>query len=233
MSPTTQHAIVQSLREQILRGELAPGQRLVEAQLAQRLGVSRTPLRYALSVLSAEGLLERSGGRGFVVRRFGVGDVLNAIDVRGVLEGLAARAVAERGATPALKAALDECLRAGDRLFEAGSLKKGDDLCYAEMNGRFHALIADAAQNAALSAALNLNDKIPFVSPATIAFDETAKARQFTMLAYAHHQHHAIVSALVNGEGARVEALMKEHTYISKESLNLSLPKLRLIAGAA
>lgn len=233
MNSTTQHAIVQTLREKILRGELAPGHRLVEAQLSEQLGVSRTPLRYALSVLSSEGLLERSGARGFLVRRFSVGDVLDAIDVRGVLEGLAARSVAERGTSAALRAALEDCLREGDRLFETGALKAGDDVRYADINGRFHALIADAAQNAALTAALNLNDKIPFVSPATIAFDETAKARQYTMLAYAHRQHHVIVTALVNGEGARVEALMKEHTHISRESLNLSLPKLQLIGGAA
>ncbi|WP_133650869.1 GntR family transcriptional regulator [Paraburkholderia flava] len=233
MNSTTQHAIVQTLREKILRGELAPGHRLVEAQLSEQLGVSRTPLRYALSVLSSEGLLERSGARGFLVRRFSVGDVLDAIDVRGVLEGLAARSVAERGTSAALQSALEDCLREGDRLFESGALKAGDDVRYADINGRFHALIADAAQNAALTAALNLNDKIPFVSPATIAFDETAKARQYTMLAYAHRQHHVIVTALVNGEGARVEALMKEHTHISRESLNLSLPKLQLIGGAA
>jgi GntR family transcriptional regulator of vanillate catabolism len=231
MNETTQQAIVQTLRERILSGELSPGQRLVEAQLAQWLGVSRTPLRYALSVLAGEALLERSGARGYVVRRFSVRDVLNAIDVRGVLEGLAARMVAERGVSQALAASLGECLREGDEIFNAGSLKKGDDMRYAAMNGRFHALIVDAAQNAAVSAALSLNDKIPFVAPSTIAFDDSARERQFVMLTYAHRQHHAIADALVNGEGARVEALMKEHTHISKESLNLSLPKLHLIAG--
>ena len=96
MNETTQQAIVQTLREKILSGELEPGRRLVEAQAAELLGVSRTPLRYALSVLSSEGLLERSGARGYVVRRFSVRDVLDAIDVRGALEGLAARCVAER-----------------------------------------------------------------------------------------------------------------------------------------
>jgi GntR family transcriptional regulator of vanillate catabolism len=233
MNETTQQAIVQTLREKILSGELSPGQRLVEAQIAQWLGVSRTPLRYALSVLSSEGLLERSGARGYVVRRFSVGDVLDAIDVRGVLEGLAARSVAERGASAALASSLQECLREGDAIFNAGRLKEGDDVRYADMNGRFHALIIDAAQNAAVSAALSLNDKVPFVSPFTIAFDESARERQFIMLMYAHRQHHAITGALLNGEGARVEALMKEHTHISKESLNLSLPTLHLIAGAA
>ncbi|MGF6758129.1 GntR family transcriptional regulator [Paraburkholderia sp. GAS334] len=233
MNETTQQAIVQTLREKILAGEMEPGQRLVEAQVAQWLGVSRTPLRYALSVLSSEGLLERSGARGYVVRRFSVSDVLDAIDVRGVLEGLAARSVAERRVDAALARSLEECLREGDAIFEAGYLREGDETRYASMNGRFHALIVDAAQNSAVSAALRLNDKVPFVSPLTVVFDETARERQFMMLMYAHRQHHAIVGALLNGEGARVEALMKEHTHISKESLNLSSPRLHLIAGAA
>ncbi|MBC8729862.1 GntR family transcriptional regulator [Paraburkholderia sp. UCT2] len=227
MNETTQQAIVQTVREKILSGELSPGQRLVEAQLAQWLGVSRTPLRYALSVLSSEGLLDRSGSRGYVVRRFSVRDV------RGVLEGLAARSVAENGVSPALAAALDDCLREGDAIFEQKHLQPGDDVRYAQMNGRFHALIVDAAQNQAVTAALSLNDKVPFVSPFTIAFDESTRERQFMMLMYAHRQHHAIVDALKKGEGARVDALMKEHTHISKESLNLSLPSLHLIAGAA
>lgn len=233
MNETTQQTIVQTLREKILAGELSPGQRLVEAQLAQWLGVSRTPLRYALSVLSSEGLLDRSGSRGYVVRRFSVRDVLDAIDVRGVLEGLAARSVAEHGVNAALAASLDECLAQGDDIFRHGQLQPGDDARYAQINGRFHALIVAAAQNAAVSAALSLNDKIPFVSPLTVAFDEAARERQFAMLMYAHRQHHAIADALKKGEGARVEALMKEHTHISKESLNLSLPSLHLIAGAA
>jgi GntR family transcriptional regulator of vanillate catabolism len=233
MNETTQQAIVQTLREKILAGELSPGQRLVEAQLAQWLGVSRTPLRYALSVLSSEGLLDRSGARGYVVRRFSVRDILNAIDVRGVLEGLAARSVAESGLSPALAASLDACLREGDAIFEKRHLKPGDDVRYAEINGRFHALIVEASQNMAVQAALSLNEKIPFVSPFTIAFDESARERQFLMLMYAHRQHHAIVDALKKGEGARVDSLMKEHTHISKESLNLSLPALHLIAGAA
>jgi GntR family transcriptional regulator of vanillate catabolism len=160
-------------------------------------------------------------------------DVLNAIDVRGVLEGLAARSVAESGVGTALAAALDDCLREGDDIFRNGQLKPGDDVRYAAMNGRFHSLIIEAAQNTAVSAALSLNDKIPFVSPFTVAFDEAARERQFMMLGYAHRQHHAIADALKKGESARVEALMKEHTHISKESLNLSLPSLHLIAGAA
>ncbi|MBN3810688.1 GntR family transcriptional regulator [Paraburkholderia sp. Ac-20347] len=233
MNETTQQTIVQALRTRILSGELAPGQRLVEAQLAERLGISRTPLRYALSVLATEGLVERSGARGYTVRCFSVTDVLNAIDVRGVLEGLAARRVAERGVEPALARALQDCLREGDDIFRPGALDNAAETRYADVNGRFHALIVAAADSHAISAALGLNEKIPFVSPGTVVFDDAARQQQYMMLAYAHRQHHAIVGALLNGEGARVEALMKEHTHISKESLNLSVEHLHLIAGAA
>lgn len=101
------------------------------------------------------------------------------------------------------------------------------------MNGRFHALIVEAAHNLAVSTALALNDQLPFVAPGTVVYDKTAQERQFMMLSYAHRQHHAIVGALVNGEGVRVEALMKEHTHISKESLNLPVDRLHLSAVMA
>lgn len=144
-----------------------------------------------------------------------------------------ARSVAERGVDAALARALQDCLREGDEIFRSGKLDGEGETCYAAMNGRFHTLIVEAAQNHAVSAALGLNDKVPFVSPATVVFDHAAREQQYMMLSYAHRQHHAIVGALLNGEGARVEALMKEHTHISKESLNLSAERLHLIAGAA
>ena len=83
----------------ILRGELAPGERLGEVALAERLGVSRTPIRQALPALACEGLLAAAGRRGYLVRSFSPQDVLDAIETRGVLEGLAARRIAERGAS--------------------------------------------------------------------------------------------------------------------------------------
>src|SRR5919109_4360817 len=88
------------LRDMILAGELTPGERLIEIPFAQRLGVSRTPLRIALGELEKEGLLERLPTRGFKVREFPMEQVANAIDVRGVLEGMAAR-------NPALTSALE------------------------------------------------------------------------------------------------------------------------------
>src|SRR5438552_2728132 len=88
------------IRELVLEGGLAPGERVPEIALANRLGVSRTPLRIALSTLAHEGLLEPLGGGGFVVRSFTRADVADAIELRGVLEGTAARLAAERLRSP-------------------------------------------------------------------------------------------------------------------------------------
>ena len=89
------------LRELILSGEFAAGERMSELPLVERLGVSRTPLRLALAELEHEGLLRGLAGGGYVVREFTMADIRDAIELRGVLEGTAARFAVERGATPA------------------------------------------------------------------------------------------------------------------------------------
>ena len=85
------------LREMILAADLAPGERIVELALVDKLGVSRTPIRAALLRLSQEGLLEPLSSGGYAVRTFTDQDVSDAIALRGMLEGLAARLAAERG----------------------------------------------------------------------------------------------------------------------------------------
>ena len=104
------------IREMILRAELAPGQRVAEAPLADALGMSRTPVRQALPLLAQEGLLAEHETRGYVVRTFTAADILDAIDMRGVLEGLAVRRVAEQGPSKALLRELRACLEDGDAI---------------------------------------------------------------------------------------------------------------------
>ncbi|HYL24900.1 MAG TPA: GntR family transcriptional regulator [Burkholderiales bacterium] len=218
-----QDQVIYKLRGMILQGELPPGQRLAEIPLASRLGVSRTPIRRALAMLAQEGLVTESESRGYLVREFSLQEVLDAIDLRGVLEGHAARLVAERGASRGLIRELTHCLERGDALFRKQELGRGDELRYAEMNERFHKLIADAAGHMPLSRALSLNDRVPFASAEAAAFasEKSSMKDSFDLLKYAHRQHHYIVQALERGEGARVEALMREHTMPVKEHVQL------------
>src|SRR5215208_6394282 len=83
--------VLERLRALILTGEYGPDERLIEEQLAERLGVSRTPVRQALTMLEAEGLVEIAPNRGATVCSFSIEDVWDIYDLRAVLEGHAAR----------------------------------------------------------------------------------------------------------------------------------------------
>ena len=126
MSTQLAEAVVR-LREMILNGKLAPGQRVAEAPLADLLGVSRTPVRQALPLLAQEGLLVENGTRGYVVRAFTAAEITDAIDIRGALEALAGRRIAERGVSKALARDLHRCLDDGDALLAKRRIEEGDE----------------------------------------------------------------------------------------------------------
>ena len=211
MSTQLSQAIVR-IREMILRGELAPGQRVAEAPLAELLGVSRTPVRQALPLLAQEGLLLEHETRGYVVRGFTAADIIDAIDLRAVLEGLVVRRVAEQGASKALLRELRACLTDGDAILGKRRVDESDEGAYAEMNERFHQLLLERVRAARCS---------PKRSSATTAFrsprprrwlsTKTISSRCTTCCITPTASTTRIVEALERGESARAEALMREH----------------------
>jgi GntR family transcriptional regulator of vanillate catabolism len=213
--------VIVKIREMILHGEMAPGERVREVELAAKLGVSRTPVRESLPILAQEGLLAELDTRGFVVRAFTPQEIMDAIDVRGVLEGLAARMLAEQGPSRRVIQSLHECLREGDAIFGKGHLLESDEARYGDMNKLFHSLIVQGTASKVVADALERNGHIPFASAHAIAFDKIDLPRMYSHLLYSHRQHHAIVQALENGQSARADALMVEHAHLAKESINL------------
>jgi GntR family transcriptional regulator, vanillate catabolism transcriptional regulator len=224
--------VIFRIREMILQGELPPGKRVREVELAAKLGVSRTPVREALPILAQEGVLTQLDTRGFVVRAFTPQEIMDAIDVRGALEGLAARMLAEQGPSRRLIRSLHECLREGDEIFTKGQVVLADEARYADMNKQFHLLIVEGAGSKVVAEAVERNGRIPFAAAHAIAFDKIDLPRMYDHLVYGHRQHHTIVHALENGESSRVAALMVEHAQLSKTSINFSRGGLRS-AGAA
>jgi GntR family transcriptional regulator, vanillate catabolism transcriptional regulator len=214
--------VIVRIREMVLHGELPPGQRVREVELANTLGVSRTPIRESLPILAQEGLLTQLDTRGFVVREFTPQEIMDAIDVRGVLEGLAARTLAEQGPPRRLIQSLYDCLREGDEIFAKKHLIESDEARYGDMNKQFHSLIVQGSGSKVIADAIERNDRIPFAAAHAIAFDRVDLKGMYDMLSYAHRQHHAIVHALENGEGVRVAALMFEHAYTTKASINMN-----------
>lgn len=203
--------VISILRDKILSGEFTAGKRLAEIPTSEALGVSRTPIRIAFRALAQEGLLVKLPRRGYQVREVTTTQISDSIEVRGVLEGLAARQAAEKGLTAELLTEFKACLVKGDNILDKGTIDELGIKHYQEMNLRFHDLLLQACDNAAVAAALQLNEHLPFASVKALAFNPAQLAREYQRLSYAHMQHHAIVEAIANGQSARAESLVKEH----------------------
>jgi GntR family transcriptional regulator of vanillate catabolism len=228
-------SIILRVRELVLGGELAPGQRVTEVALAERLGVSRTPVRQALATLAQEGLLVPAGARGYLVRAFTLKDIMDAIELRGALEGMAARLVAENGPSVALLRELDACLAEGEAIVRRAHRDGGEDTGWSEMNGRFHDALIASCGNQALISALALNDKLPFASARALlgggTDDGALLARHREVLLHAHLQHCSIVEALKLRQGARAESLMREHALAARSNIMIFQPEIPAMAN--
>jgi len=233
-TPQSLRAILR-LRQMLFDGEFVPGARMSELPLVERIGVSRTPLRLALSTLAHEGLLELLPPGGYAVRAFTLGDVEEAIELRGVLEGTAARFAAERDAAPAGPVAamreLDEQL---DPLVHDSSYESFTR--YVDLNERFHALLLEAAGSPVLSRAVAQVVALPFASPSAFVLAEAELPESREILVVANHHHREIVRAIERGEGSRAEAVAREHARLARRNLEIVIANrevLRAIPGHA
>jgi len=228
------------LRSLILGGSFSGGQRLPEVAVAKQLGLSRTPLRQAMDRLVAEGLLERIATGGCCVATFSKEDIADAIEIRGVIEGTAARMAAERGIPAHLLNEASDALNAIDN-----ALADPDDLdfdSYVTQNARFHDVLARSCQSTLIAREIERMSLLPLASPSAFLSAQALIPDFQDSLRYAQHQHRAIVEAITNREGARAEALTREHArlalinfnYLTEAQPKLSkdVPGLSLVASS-
>ena len=225
------------LRSLILNGTFEAGARLPETAVAKRLGLSRTPLRQAMDRLLDEGLLERIETGGCRVARFTMSDILDVIELRGVMEGTAARLAAERGMVPELAARMADCLAALDRAVTPDAL---DFPAYVRLNEEFHDLLARLAGSAIVMREVERANRLPAASPTAFMQGQELIPDFRASLTRAQHQHKALFEAISNREGARAEALAREHArlarknfeYVMREKSGLAekVPGLALVA---
>jgi GntR family transcriptional regulator of vanillate catabolism len=211
------------LRELIVGGELAPGARVPELALVERLGVSRTPVRAALLKLLDEGLLDALPGGGFAVKAFTEGQVHDAIEIRGLLEGLAARLAAERGIGGSLLAALRQALAGIDDVLAEPALSDSGFGSYVRHNAEFHRLLGEAAGSDVVRQQVERAAALPFASPNAFVGVNTQGPTARDVLVVAQEQHRAVVEAIALRQGARAEALMREHARIAQRKLGEAL----------
>jgi len=189
---------VSYLRAAVLRGDVAPGQRLVEAELVETIGVTRGSVRAAIDELVAEGLLERIHNRGARVRTITLEQAIEILECRRVLEGLIAAKAAER-IGPWDVTRLREL---GNQLSEA--VREGELMKYSSLNQELHAMLAEiSGQSTAASLIGRLN--------AQIVRHQFQLSLQPGRPQISLRQHLAIIDAVVSGDPAAAERAMHDH----------------------
>lgn len=190
--------LLEELREVFIRGEVAPGQKVPEATLCERFGVSRTPLREALKVLAAEGQVELLPNRGARVRESSVEEVEGLFAVAGALEALAGEQACER-VTPEQLRALEALHHEMRQAFDARDMPR-----YYAQNRAIHEAIVQATANPVLAsqyAILNARiRRVRFASPMTEEIWTRAMA-----------EHEGMMNALQRRDAAAMSAILKTH----------------------
>lgn len=214
------HSVVNEIKRRITTGQYQPGERLVELQLVDDLGVSRTPIRLAFEELAKDGLLERLPTRGFRVKTFDARHLSDAIDVRGTLEGMAARLVAERGGSADHLEQLRDCVEEG-RLLLAAAVTAGyrvDPRQWMVINAKFHAALLGAAANQPLTEAVGFISKMPMAAAAALSTEGVAPQLEYEFIARAQQDHCELLTAIEQREGMRAEWIMREHARKTRDN---------------
>lgn len=229
------------LRERILTGALSMGDRVSEVALARDLGVSRTPVREAMSELVEQGLLERMPTGGCMVRSLTREDVVDGIELRGTIEGLACRLAAERGAPEAEFLACEAILAQIDVAL-GPSADQPDFERYLDLNAEFHTMLGGLSGSAVVQKELERVAAMPMAGPS--AFLQGQAMFQHTLRSFivAQDHHRSILDAIRGREGARAEAMAREHARLALRNLDFFLgdgarhawriPGITLVAGA-
>jgi DNA-binding GntR family transcriptional regulator len=205
---------VEQLRDDIASVRLAPGQRLVEAELVRQLGVSRGPLRQALDRLIAEGLVVSEHHRGVSVRPMTREDLRHLYEVREALEGQAAALAAARSEDPDVRAACTQRLR---ELREHGKASGTEG--YVEelrQHDRFHDTIAEVSGNPFLYDVIH--HMRPLLSRAQVRGALAGRRARASM-----SEHEGVFVAILAGDVEEAERAMRAHIRASSDAL-LALP---------
>ena len=212
--------VFEALREAIINGTLKPGERLMEVQLADELGVSRTPVREAIRKLEHDGFVVMIPRKGAYVADISLKDIAEIFDVRKALEGLAAQLAAER--------ATEEDLERTERiLVEYGEcIERQDIQRLIEVDTRFHEAIYQMAGNSRLQQMLSLlREQVQRFRTMTLSHGPRMRI--------ALEEHRRIVEAIASRDGEHAARLAAEHIESAENALMELIAGGRSVGGGA
>jgi len=190
--------VTDTLRQDILAGHLAPGERLVEIELAERYACGRASVRSALVALENEGLIERRANRGATVRRITLAEAIQVTEARAALEVLVARHAA-RHASPAERAELGRIISA-----MRVAVGENDYLTYSDLNATLHQRLREVSRHTVASDLIgNLRNRAAHLR---FRLALMPGRPQQSLL-----EHERIVDAVVAGDEVAAAAAMDRH----------------------
>ena len=207
----TDDAAATAIREMIATNTFAETERITETNLSKKLGTSRTPVRIALRILHAEGLLVKLDGRGYRVRQFSKDAFRHATEVRGVLEGLAAQRLALSGLSSLNRERLDKSVEATAAIINRGIIDDEAIEAFAVADVIFHRTIMQGSDNYFIEDCLRRLDAKPRSD-----FNEVLTSERLdwslSRVIVSHSQHMIIKKAIEAGDCARAFNMMREHS---------------------
>jgi DNA-binding GntR family transcriptional regulator len=190
--------VFENLRQAIIRGDVAPGDRLVESQIAEVLDISRTPVREAIHKLEREGLLKKLPKGGFAVVNLTREDIEETFGIRSVLESYAARLAALNHHEEDLEP-LEDKIKEFQICFERGEMEE-----LPRINTEFHSLFYALSKSPKLIKLINdLRDQIFRFRKILLQMDNMAKM--------SNEDHRKILTAIRQRDVSRVEKVVREH----------------------
>lgn len=217
-------SVYERIRAAIAEGRFRPGVRLVEQRLAEEFEVSRTPVREAIRLLEAEGLVVTSPNRGAMVRELSLDDVRDSYELRARLESYAAA----RAATRIGPQHIERIEQAVDR-FDLGIRKFGRDPTAGirevnRWNAEIHGVILEAAGDGALVSMVRRTADITLVFQSFRRFDRDR-------LVQSNVFHRLLWEACVRHDAGRAENLMREHINQGRDVLLDALAELPSVSS--
>jgi DNA-binding GntR family transcriptional regulator len=211
----TSTEVTDVIRMAILDGRLSPGDRLKEEEIAVDLGISRTPVREALLILQAEGLVVAELNRGASVRTYSREELAELYEIRAVLEAHAARRAAVRITPERIKQLTQSC----DRF---ASLTQGSASALVTENVRFHDAVLACAESPRLARMVREVTALPFMYRHYALGAPERRERSV-------ESHRGLVAALESGDGDKAAAVIERGVF---EALNFVLASLLESDGA-
>ncbi|MBP2662201.1 MAG: rspR 3 [Firmicutes bacterium] len=206
--------VAETLREAIVNGTLNPGERLMEIQLAEELGVSRTPVREAIRKLELEGFVIMIPRRGTYVADLSIKDINEVFEIRTALDILAAGLAVERITE-------DELEQLERLLVEIGKLIEGDDIDkIVEVDSQFHDVLYKASRNDRLVGIINnLREQITRFRSISIQYPGRMKV--------SIEEHRQLVEAIADRNTELAQQIAREHMENSEQTLLQELNERR------